>query len=110
MIPDSGPDRQVTGDLLDPDALADSVEFTELVARVLEPGGVWRIATDWDDYAEAVANLARIPTLAAGRRHVVAEDLAVDLSSLEAKIVVLGSQGIFTSSQQRKAIKKFFQF
>lgn len=28
-----------------------TVEFTELVARVLEPAGVWRIATDWDDYA-----------------------------------------------------------
>ncbi|HJR89174.1 MAG TPA: tRNA (guanosine(46)-N7)-methyltransferase TrmB [Aeromicrobium sp.] len=28
-----------------------TIEFTELVARVLEPDGVWRIATDWDDYA-----------------------------------------------------------
>jgi tRNA (guanine-N7-)-methyltransferase len=29
-----------------------TVGFTALVARVLEPDGVWRIATDWADYAE----------------------------------------------------------
>jgi tRNA (guanine-N7-)-methyltransferase len=29
-----------------------TVGFTALVARVLEPEGVWRIATDWADYAE----------------------------------------------------------
>lgn len=28
-----------------------TVGFTEVVARVLEPQGIWRIATDWDDYA-----------------------------------------------------------
>lgn len=27
-------------------------QFTAKVARVLEPGGVWRLATDWADYAE----------------------------------------------------------
>ena len=27
-------------------------EFATLAARVLEPGGVWRLATDWEDYAE----------------------------------------------------------
>ncbi len=25
--------------------------FAELAARILEPGGVWRLATDWSDYA-----------------------------------------------------------
>ncbi len=27
-------------------------EFAALVARVLKPGGLWRLATDWADYAE----------------------------------------------------------
>ncbi|MRK00892.1 tRNA (guanosine(46)-N7)-methyltransferase TrmB [Aeromicrobium sp. S22] len=27
-------------------------EFAALAARVLEPGGVWRLATDWQDYAD----------------------------------------------------------
>lgn len=26
-------------------------EFAEVVATALEPGGVWRLATDWEDYA-----------------------------------------------------------
>lgn len=26
-------------------------EFADLAARVLEPGGTWRMATDWEDYA-----------------------------------------------------------
>jgi tRNA (guanine-N7-)-methyltransferase len=34
-----------------------TVEFTGLVARVLEPEGVWRIATDWDDYADSIADV-----------------------------------------------------
>lgn len=34
-----------------------TVSFTELVARVLEPEGVWRIATDWEDYAEWIADV-----------------------------------------------------
>ncbi len=29
-------------------------EFARLVASRLAPGGVWRLATDWDDYAEAM--------------------------------------------------------
>ncbi len=29
-----------------------TVPFTRQVARVLEPGGVWRMATDWADYAD----------------------------------------------------------
>jgi tRNA (guanine-N7-)-methyltransferase len=42
--------------------------FTELVARVLEPAGVWRIATDWDDYAEWIAEaLATSPFVEGGR-------------------------------------------
>jgi tRNA (guanine-N7-)-methyltransferase len=28
--------------------------FAALVARVLEPGGAWRLATDWEDYAEHI--------------------------------------------------------
>jgi tRNA (guanine-N7-)-methyltransferase len=27
-------------------------EFAELAARVVEPGGTWRLATDWEDYAK----------------------------------------------------------
>ena len=34
-----------------------TVPFTGLVARVLEPDGVWRFATDWDDYAEVAAEV-----------------------------------------------------
>ncbi len=34
-----------------------TVPFTALVARVLEPGGTWRFATDWDDYAEVVTEV-----------------------------------------------------
>jgi tRNA (guanine-N7-)-methyltransferase len=34
-----------------------TVAFTELVARVLEPEGVWRIATDWGDYADSIADV-----------------------------------------------------
>ena len=36
-----------------------TVPFTQLVARVLEPGGTWRFATDWDDYAEVAAERDR---------------------------------------------------
>jgi tRNA (guanine-N7-)-methyltransferase len=31
-----------------------SPDFARLVASRLTPGGVWRLATDWDDYAEAM--------------------------------------------------------
>jgi tRNA (guanine-N7-)-methyltransferase len=31
-----------------------TAEFAALAARVLEPGGVWRLATDWEDYAEQI--------------------------------------------------------
>jgi tRNA (guanine-N7-)-methyltransferase len=34
-----------------------TVPFTALVARVLEPGGTWRFATDWDDYATVAAEV-----------------------------------------------------
>ncbi len=34
-----------------------TVPFTALVARVLEPAGTWRFATDWEDYAEVVAEV-----------------------------------------------------
>lgn len=44
-----------------------TVPFTELVARVLEPGGVWRIATDWSDYAKRIAEvLAASPHITGG--------------------------------------------
>jgi len=44
-----------------------TVEFTELVGRVLEPGGIWRIATDWDDYAEWIGGvLATSPFVEGG--------------------------------------------
>ncbi|PFG42628.1 tRNA (guanine-N7-)-methyltransferase [Isoptericola jiangsuensis] len=31
-----------------------SPEFAELAARVLRPGGVWRLATDWAEYGEVM--------------------------------------------------------
>jgi tRNA (guanine-N7-)-methyltransferase len=34
-----------------------TVEFTQLVARALAPPGIWRIATDWDDYATWIADV-----------------------------------------------------
>lgn len=44
-----------------------TVGFTELVAQALEPSGVWRIATDWDDYAGWIADvLARSPFMVGG--------------------------------------------
>ena len=44
-----------------------TVGFTELVARVLEPDGVWRIATDWEDYAEWIQDvLTTSPHLVGG--------------------------------------------
>ena len=45
-----------------------TVPFTELVARVLEPGGTWRFATDWDDYAAVVDKvIAASPHVDGGR-------------------------------------------
>ncbi|MFL6090299.1 MAG: tRNA (guanosine(46)-N7)-methyltransferase TrmB [Aeromicrobium sp.] len=40
--------------------------FTELVARVLEPDGVWRIATDWEDYADWIADALSSSTVLDG--------------------------------------------
>ncbi len=34
-----------------------SSEFARLVASRLAPGGVWRLATDWQDYAEAMRDV-----------------------------------------------------
>lgn len=34
-----------------------TVPFTAHVARVLEPGGTWRFATDWDDYAVVASDV-----------------------------------------------------
>lgn len=33
-------------------------EFAELVASTLQPGGTWRLATDWADYAERIRAVA----------------------------------------------------
>lgn len=42
-------------------------EFAELVARVLRPGGRWRLATDWADYADDIAAvLQRSPHFTGG--------------------------------------------
>jgi tRNA (guanine-N7-)-methyltransferase len=44
-----------------------SPAFAELAASRLVPGGVWRLATDWADYAEQmVAVLDSVPTLSGG--------------------------------------------
>ena len=44
-----------------------TVPFTALVARVLAPGGTWRMATDWADYAEQMADvLATSPHVQGG--------------------------------------------
>jgi tRNA (guanine-N7-)-methyltransferase len=44
-----------------------TVGFTEVVAKALEPHGAWRIATDWDDYAEWIGDvLARSPFIEGG--------------------------------------------
>jgi tRNA (guanine-N7-)-methyltransferase len=32
-------------------------EFAELAAHVLEPGGTWRLATDWEDYAQQMRDV-----------------------------------------------------
>ncbi|MEH3033001.1 MAG: tRNA (guanosine(46)-N7)-methyltransferase TrmB [Aeromicrobium erythreum] len=39
-----------------------------LVLRVLEPGGVWRMATDWADYAEQMADVIAASPLVEGGR------------------------------------------
>jgi tRNA (guanine-N7-)-methyltransferase len=45
-----------------------SARFAALVADALEPGGRWRLATDWVDYAEHVENqVALEPRLRGGR-------------------------------------------
>ncbi len=44
-----------------------TVEFTELVGRVLEPDGVWRIATDWGDYADWITDVLATSPFLEGR-------------------------------------------
>ncbi|AXT85819.1 tRNA (guanosine(46)-N7)-methyltransferase TrmB [Aeromicrobium sp. A1-2] len=34
-----------------------TASFAELAARVLEPGGAWRLATDWEEYAEQIRSV-----------------------------------------------------
>src|SRR5690606_18259427 len=44
-----------------------NARFAELVASRLRPGGTWRLATDWPDYAEQIAQvLADDPVLVGG--------------------------------------------
>ena len=41
--------------------------FAELAARVIEPGGTWRLATDWEDYAkQMLAVLSHSPEFRGG--------------------------------------------
>ncbi len=65
-----------------------TVPFTELVARVLEPGGTWRFASDWDDYAEVATDvLASSPHVDGGP---VPRHEARPLTRFEAKGVAAG--------------------
>jgi len=65
-----------------------TVPFTELVARVLEPGGTWRFATDWDDYAVVAADvLASSPHVEGGP---VPRHEARPLTRFESKGVAAG--------------------
>ncbi|MFZ0140967.1 MAG: tRNA (guanosine(46)-N7)-methyltransferase TrmB [Aeromicrobium sp.] len=65
-----------------------TVPFTELVARVLEPGGTWRFATDWDDYAAVAAEvLASSPHVEGGP---VPRHEARPLTRFESKGVAAG--------------------
>ena len=41
--------------------------FADLVASRLRPGGLWRLATDWADYAEQIRSRARRPAPAGER-------------------------------------------
>lgn len=34
-----------------------TLEFAETAARALKPGGVWRLATDWQDYADQMRSV-----------------------------------------------------
>ena len=43
-------------------------EFAALAASRLRPGGVWRLATDWVEYADQMRNGARCRTAAGGGR------------------------------------------
>ena len=65
-----------------------TVSFTQLVERVLEPGGTWRFATDWDDYAKVAAEvIADSPYLDGGP---VARPEARTLTRFESKGVAAG--------------------
>lgn len=45
-----------------------SAEFAGLIANRLEPGGLWRLATDWEDYASQIAQvLGEHPAFWGGR-------------------------------------------
>lgn len=44
-----------------------SLAFAELAARVLVPGGIWRLATDWPDYAVQIEDvIVRSPDFVGG--------------------------------------------
>lgn len=40
-----------------------TAEFAELVAKSLKPGGVWRLATDWEHYAEQMLEIGEASSL-----------------------------------------------
>ncbi|KQY60797.1 tRNA (guanine-N7)-methyltransferase [Aeromicrobium sp. Root495] len=45
-----------------------SLDFVPLVTRVLEPGGTWRMATDWAEYGEQMAEVVAASPLVEGGR------------------------------------------
>lgn len=63
--------------------------FCEEVARVLRPGGVWRVATDWEPYADHVRAVLRgrsdLVSLVAGTDGVVERFEGRVLTTFEAK-------------------------
>ncbi|MGP7960626.1 tRNA (guanosine(46)-N7)-methyltransferase TrmB [Sanguibacter sp. A247] len=63
--------------------------FCDAVARVLRPGGVWRVATDWEPYADHVREVLRgrsdLVPLVAGSDGVVDRDEGRVLTTFEAK-------------------------
>ncbi|WP_018135244.1 tRNA (guanosine(46)-N7)-methyltransferase TrmB [Acaricomes phytoseiuli] len=40
-----------------------TADFAELAARVLAPGGLWRLATDWEHYAAQILNIGTASSL-----------------------------------------------
>lgn len=66
-----------------------SAEFGDKVARVLRPGGIWRLATDWEPYADHMREVLRdrgdLAPLIAGSDGVTERFEGRILTSFEAK-------------------------